>query len=85
MKPGGEGAGGAAHVFDGLEDAAVDGLLLQGPEQALDASVRLGLGDEGVARRHASEPDLLLERLGPEVVPVVVSQRQALGRPDQRR
>ena len=42
-------------------------------------AVGLGLGDEGVARRHAPEPDLLLEDVGHEVAAVVVAQRQAAG------
>ena len=37
------------------------------------------LGDEGVARRHAPEPDLLLEVVGHEVAAVVVAQREAAG------
>src|SRR3954454_19263382 len=76
---GDEGPNGLAHVVDGPEDATVHDLLLQGPKQALDASVRLGLADEGVARRHAPEPDLLLEGLGHEVAAMVVAQRQAAG------
>src|SRR3954454_9181761 len=76
---GDEGADGVAHVLDGLEDAAVDRLLLQGPEQSLDHAIRLGLADEGVARRHAPEPDLLLEGIRHEGAAVVVAQRQAAG------
>jgi hypothetical protein len=33
---GDEGADGVADLVDGLEDASVDGLLLQGAEEALD-------------------------------------------------
>src|SRR5512132_1596031 len=44
---GGEGADGVADLVDGLEDAAVDGLLLQGSEEPLDDTICLGLADEG--------------------------------------
>ena len=57
---GGEGADGVADLVDGLEDVSVDDLLLQRAEQPLDHAVRFRLSDEGVARRHAPEPDLLL-------------------------
>src|SRR3712207_1836738 len=76
---GDEGPDGLAHVIDGPEDAAVDGLLFQGSEQPLDDAVRLGLTDEGIARGHAPELDLPLEGVGHEVAAVVVAQRQAAG------
>src|SRR3712207_8905563 len=74
---GGEGADGNTDLVDGLEDAAMHDLLLQRAEKALDHTVGLGLADEGVARRHAPEPDLLLEHVGHEVAAVVVAQRDA--------
>src|SRR5215213_9015701 len=74
-----EGADGVADLVDGLEDASVDGLLLQRAEEALDDAIRLGLSDEGVARRHAPEADLLLEVVGHEVAAVVMAQREAAG------
>src|SRR5215213_808515 len=73
------GPDGVAHLLDGLEEAAMDDLFFQGAEEALYASVRLGLADEGVARCHAPEPDLLLEDVGHEGAAVVVAQRQAAG------
>ena len=76
---GGEGAGGVADLVDGLEDVSVDGLLLQRPEEPLDHAVRFWLSDEGIARGHAPEPDLLLEVIGHEVAAVVMSQREATG------
>src|SRR4051794_15328054 len=76
---GGEVADGVADLVDGLEDAAVDGLLLQRAEEPLDDAVRLGFTDEGVARRDAPEPGLLLEVLGHEVAAVVVAEREAAG------
>src|SRR3954447_10645294 len=54
---GDEGADGVSDLVDGLEDASVHHLLFQGAEEALDDAVRLRLADEGVARRHAPEPD----------------------------
>ena len=64
---------------DGLVDAAVHDLLLEGAEEALDDAVGLGLGDEGETGGDAPEPDLLLEMLGHEVGAVVVAQREAAG------
>src|SRR5829696_7141830 len=78
---GDEGADGAADLVDGPEDAAMHDLLLQRAEEALYDTVRLGLADEGVARRHAPEPDLLLEGVRHEVAAVVVAERQAAGGP----
>src|SRR5215210_6681260 len=74
-----EGADGVSDLVDGLEDASVDGLLLQRAEEALDDAIRLGLSDEGVARRYAPEADLLLEVVGHEVAAVVVAEREAAG------
>ena len=48
-----EVADGFADVVDGLEDAAVHDLLLEGSEQALDDAVRLRLSIQGLARQHA--------------------------------
>src|SRR5215211_1848997 len=74
-----EGADGVADLVDGLEDACMHDLLLQRSEQALDHSIRFRLPDEGVAWRHAPEPDLLLEVVGHEVAAVVVAEREAAG------
>jgi len=41
---GGEVADGVADLVDGLEDAAVDGLLLQRAEEPLDDAIGLRLG-----------------------------------------
>src|SRR5215207_827739 len=78
---GDEGADGIAGLVDGPEDAAMHDLLFQRAEEALYDAVRLGLADEGVARRHAPEPDLLLEDVRHEVAAVVVAERQAAGGP----
>src|SRR3712207_3937387 len=76
---GDEGPDGVADLADGLEDAAMDGLLFQRAKEPLDHAVRLGLRDEGMARRHAPELDLLLEDVRHEVAAVVVAERQAAG------
>src|ERR671921_368504 len=52
---------------------------LQRPEEPLDDAIRFGLADEGVARRDAPEPGLLLEVLSHEVAAVVVAEREAAG------
>src|SRR5215212_2988227 len=78
---GDEGADSVTDLVDGPEDASVHDLLLQRAEEALDAAVRLGLADEGVARRHAPETGLLLEDVRHEVAAVVVAERQAAGGP----
>src|SRR5215217_785900 len=74
-----EGADGVADLVDGLEDASVDGLLLQRAEEALDDAIRFRLSGEGVARRYAPEADLLLEGARHEVAAVVVAEREAAG------
>src|SRR5215212_667191 len=76
-----EGADGIPDLVAGPEDAAMHELLLQRAEEALDDAVRLGLADEGAARRHAPEPDLLLEGVRHEVAAVAVAERQAAGGP----
>jgi hypothetical protein len=76
---GDEGADGIPRLVDGPEDAAVHDLLLQRAEETLDHAIRLGLADEGAARRHAPEPDLPPEDVGHEGAAVVVAQRQAAG------
>src|SRR5215210_745561 len=76
-----EGADGIPDLVDGPENAAMHDLLLQRAEEALYDAVRLGLADEGVARRHAPEPDLLLEDVRHEVAAVVVPERQATAGP----
>src|SRR3712207_1127093 len=76
---GDEGADGVADLADGPEDAAVHDLLLERAEEALDHAIRLGPPDEGVARGHAPEADLLLEDVRHEVAAMVVTEREAAG------
>src|SRR5574337_281442 len=53
-----------ANVLDILEDAAMDGLLLQGSVESLSHAIGLRLGDEGEARGEAPELDLVEEVIG---------------------
>ena len=48
---GDEDPDGVADIADGLEDAAVHDLLFQGAKEPFYDTVRLGLADEGIARR----------------------------------
>src|SRR5512144_2898756 len=66
---------GGADVFDVLEDAAEDDLLLQRADEALGNAVGLGLADEGEAGRHAEEGQLVLEVPGHEGTAVVVTHQ----------
>src|SRR4249919_951884 len=65
---------GSADVVDSLVDAAVDDLFLEGSEEAFGHAVGFGLADEGEARRHAPEFDLVLEVVGHECVAMVVTE-----------
>lgn len=71
-----EVSNGVAEVVDGLEDATVHGLLLEGAEDALDDAVGLRLADEGVAGLRAPGLNLVLEVLGHEGSAVVVAERE---------
>src|SRR3712207_8679860 len=76
---GDEGADCVADLVDGPEDASMHDLLSERAEESLDDAIGLRLSDEGVARRHAPEPDLLLEVVGHEVAAVIVAEREAAG------
>src|SRR6476469_9188967 len=76
---GDESADGIAHIIDGLVDARVHDLFLEGTEEAFDDPVRLRIADERVARRETPKADLLLEVLGHEIAAVSVAERQAAG------
>ena len=76
---GDEGARRLAGLVDGLEDAAMHDLLLEGSDEPFDDAGGFGLVDEGVAGRHAPGPDLGLEILGHEATAVVVAQPHAAG------
>src|SRR5450756_511787 len=66
---------GGSNVSDSLVDAAIDDLLLEGSEEAFGHAIGLGLADEGKARGHAPELDLVLEVIGHELAPVIVAKR----------
>src|SRR5271165_5211292 len=70
---------GVTHVVDGLVDATVHDLLLEGAEEALDHPVRFRFTDEGVARGDAPEADLPVEVLGQKSAAVIVTQCEAAG------
>src|SRR5271165_1624903 len=72
-----EVADGVTDFIDSLIDAAVHDLFLERAKEPFDHAIRLGFADEGVARRDAPEPDLLLEVVRHEVAAVIVAQRQA--------
>lgn len=65
------------HFFDVPEDAAMNGLLLQRPVEALGDAVGLRLGDEGETRSDTPEPDLVEEVVGRVLRAVIHAQRQA--------
>jgi len=54
-------------------------LLLQGPEETLDAAVPLGGAHEGRARLDAEEGDLGLTVVADELAAVIVPQEQVQG------
>src|ERR1035437_4642115 len=66
---------GGANVVDGLVDTAIDDLLLEGAEEAFGHAIGLGLADEGKARGHAPELDLVLEVISHELASVIVAKR----------
>ncbi len=65
------------HLHDVAEDAAVDGLLLQRPVEALGDAVGLRLGTQGEARGDAPELDLVEEVVGGVLRAVVHAQGEA--------
>src|SRR5690349_24585027 len=61
------------------ENPAPHDLLLEGADEALRHTVGLGLADEGKARRHAEEGDLVLDVVGHKGAAVVVAEQKAAG------
>ena len=66
-----------AQLFDGVEAADPEEVLLQRPDEPLGAAVALGLAHEGGRRRDAEEGELALEVVGDELAAVVVAQLEA--------
>src|SRR4029079_7027024 len=80
---GDESADGIANIIDGLVDAPVHDLFLEGTEEAFDDPVRLRFADERVARRETPKANCFLEVLGHEMAAVIVAERQAAGDADE--
>src|SRR3954469_23365840 len=59
-------------LFDGVEGAHPEQVLLQGPDEALRTAVPLRRPYEGRRTRDAQEGELLLEGLGQVLAPVIV-------------
>src|SRR3954453_14968555 len=74
-----EGPDRGANLLGIAEDPAQHDLLLEGADEALRHTIGLGLADEGKARRHAEEGDLVLEVVGHKGAAVVVAQQKAAG------
>ena len=71
-----EGGDGETNFLDVPEEAAMDGLFLQRPVEALGDAVGLRLGDEGEARSDAPEADLVEEVIGGVPGSMVHAQRE---------
>src|SRR3954447_20463164 len=74
-----EGPDRNANLLGIAENPAPHDLLLEGADEALRHTVGLGLADEGKARRHAEEGDLVLEVVGHKGAAVVVAEQKATG------
>ena len=67
-----------AQLFDGVEAADPQEVLLQHPDEALGAAVALGLADEGRRAFQAKEADLALEMVADILRPMIVTEREAM-------
>ncbi len=74
----GEVAECVVELLDGPESVEPEQLLLQGPDESLDASVALRLADEGRARLDAEGLELVLEGVRDELAAMVVAEFRAL-------
>ena len=74
-----EGPDRAANLLGIAEDPAPHDLLLEGADEPLRHTIGLGLADEGKARRHAEEGDLVLDVVGHKGAAVVVAEQKAAG------
>jgi hypothetical protein len=63
--------------LDGPESVQPEQLLLQGPDEPLDAAVALGLADEGRARLDPEGLELALEGVRDELAAMVVAELRA--------
>lgn len=69
-----EGPDGRPEILDPPEGAAVDHLLLQGPDEPFRHAVGLGLLDEGEARGDLPEPHLVDEVIRQVLRPMIQTQ-----------
>src|SRR5688572_26574027 len=67
-----------AQLLDGVEAADPQQVLLEGPDEALDTAVALGLAHESRRARDAEEGELALVVVGDELTSVVVAELQAV-------
>src|SRR3954469_24795928 len=74
-----EGPDRGANLLGLAENPAPHALLLEGADKPLRHTVGLGLADEGKARRHAEEGNLVLEVVGHKGAAVVVAEQKAAG------
>src|SRR5881398_3912313 len=75
-----EGPDRGANLLLGIaEDPAPHDLLLEGADEPLRYAIGLGPADEGKARPHAEEGDLVLEVIGHKGAAVVVAEQKAAG------
>src|SRR5215210_2536863 len=74
-----EGPDRGANLLGIAEDPAQHDLLLEGADEALRHTIGLGLADEGKARCHAEEGDLVLEVVGHKGAAVVVAEQKDAG------
>src|SRR3954469_1142583 len=69
-------------LFDGVEGAHPEQVLLQGPDEALRTAVPLRRPHEGGRTRDTQEGKLLLEGVGQVLAPVIVAHGETA--PDPR-
>ena len=69
---------GADELGDGAESVKPEQLLLQGSDESPDASVALGLADQGRARLDAEGLELVLKSMRDELAAVVVAELRFL-------
>src|SRR4029079_9115138 len=74
-----EGPDRNANLLGIAENPAPHDLLLEGADEPLRHPVALGLSDEGKARRHAEEGNLVLKVVGHKAADVVVAEQKATG------
>ena len=72
-----KGFDGLRHLLCIAEDATINGLLFEGPDEAFGDAVTLGLGHEGMADRQAPEGGLGVEMLAGVLASVIGPKDQA--------